>query len=713
MRLARSARAISIRFANGVEVQVLKRGKTFLGLGQVRVQGVDLRAEERPILPAIASPDGWQVLNFELAKITERREAVELVLKPRLVLQPKMEWACHAMHQRVPLDDYSEAAWTEPGSELRLTIRADEGKLGDLDAVGFSYAYSWRSRERRVFQILDRATWEIGGKASGNTTIMRGAFQPPVVTFAKRSDTYSTRWYADDCTRNPYIFQFLPLYTQMQGFSFQYHKAGLLVTMRDTPSHVRSLFEKEAGSNVFLHYHQLCGDLAARFDAPAQRVLFVAGKADATARYNQWDALYRQVGAWAHAHYGVRHERAVSRGEMFSWVAVDIDKCTRYGMPMLAEAGVKMVYGPTVWQSEQSEHDGNVCQILDYAPAKRFGGDAGLKALCDAAHGHGMGVFLWVGSCVGHNSPFIHKNPEWFARMQNGQIDNDHYQIDLATWNERNPGLRKYLVDRMGKAKALGVDGVFRDSHFNMSTDKFHFHFGKGAAGGVTADRIEQAGASTGDTPGQIDSLHDASMDLMKEMQHELGFHYVVESTGLFGVAWGGPQHRDYRGYEWLFVDTYRGLDMGAIEAAGDAPEDVWFRSYANRVCCHVTYECEGEKGRLSRWFTPRMSAVMKAYNQVEGHMRGERTIFADDAGILWRDGDVQVLWAYRAQRLDLGGDSVVQDVIAGTEQATTWLAAVAGGVYRIRSRPGTANLAAAANPLTDAKNRVPLQPKA
>ena len=180
MRLTRSARAISIRFANGVEVQVLKRGKTFLGLGRVRVQGVDLRAEERPILPAIASPDGWQVLDFELAKITERRKAVELVLKPRLVLQPKMEWACHAMHQRVPLEDYSEAAWTEPGSELRLTIRADEGKLGDLDAVGFSYAYSWRSRDRRVFQILDRATWEIGGKASGNTTIMRGAFQPPI-----------------------------------------------------------------------------------------------------------------------------------------------------------------------------------------------------------------------------------------------------------------------------------------------------------------------------------------------------------------------------------------------------------------------------------------------------------------------------------------------------------------------------------------------------
>jgi hypothetical protein len=153
-------------------------------------------------------------------------------------------------------------------------------------------------------------------------------------------------------------------------------------------------------------------------------------------------------------------------------------------------------------------------------------------------------------------------------------------------------------------------------------------------------------------------------------------------------VGWGGPQHRHYRGYEWLFVDTYRGLDMDAIAAAGDDPEDVWFRSYANRVCCHVAYECEGEKGRLSPWFTPRMSAVMKAYNQVEGHMRGERTILTDDVGILWHDGDVQVLWAYRAQRLDLGGDSVVHDVIAGTDQATTCLAAVAGGVYRISPKP-------------------------
>ena len=67
--------------------------------------------------------------------------------------------------------------------------------------------------------------------------------------------------------------------------------------------------------------------------------------------------------------------------------------------------------------------------------------------------------------------------------------------------------------------------------------------------------------------PGSIDSLHDATLDLMNEMQ-ELGMHYVAESSGLFGASWGGLQHRHYRGNEWILVDTYRGLDMGAIKGA-------------------------------------------------------------------------------------------------------------------------------------------------
>jgi hypothetical protein len=217
-----------------------------------------------------------------------------------------------------------------------------------------------------------------------------------------------------------------------------------------------------------------------------------------------------------------------------------------------------------------------------------------------------------------------------------------------------------------------------------MGTDKFHFHFGKGATGGVTADMIEQAGAAEGDCIGQIDSLHDTELTVMGEMQ-AMGLRYAVESTGLFGVSWHGPKHQHLRGCEWIFADSYRGFDPAAIAAAGDNPDKVFFRGYANRVCYGVYWEVDEKhpNGQLNDWFTGRMRQIMQIYNEVEQYM-DEPELLDNDAGVRWRCGDNQVLWAFADGALDLGGRCQVSEMPSGKIFHTATLTAKAWTVYKI-----------------------------
>ena len=87
---------------------------------------------------------------------------------------------------------------------------------------GFQYGFSYRCKGRRIYQILDRATWELAGSVVGNTFIMRTVWSPPVVRF-KRDTQYNTCWFfPGGPNRNATMFQLLPLYAELQGFTFQH-----------------------------------------------------------------------------------------------------------------------------------------------------------------------------------------------------------------------------------------------------------------------------------------------------------------------------------------------------------------------------------------------------------------------------------------------------------------------------------------------------------
>ena len=150
----------------------------------------------------------------------------------------------HEVRNRVNTGDWTDGPEAAEDMILTLEISTAERLIDDRLYKGIVYQYRYKSGTLPIYKIVDRATWEIGGGAVGNEFWMRNCFVPPLVKFESTDQAYSTEWYIPDCS-NPSAFQFLPLQTELQGFTFTAAPAGVLATFPTQVSHVRSLFEKQ------------------------------------------------------------------------------------------------------------------------------------------------------------------------------------------------------------------------------------------------------------------------------------------------------------------------------------------------------------------------------------------------------------------------------------------------------------------------------------
>ncbi|HEY5813724.1 MAG TPA: hypothetical protein VIT23_13845, partial [Terrimicrobiaceae bacterium] len=233
----------SLTLDNGPAIELLGRGNDFLGFGAISQDGLALRSAQRPMFVEIRNPYGVELLNFRVksCEVTQGSVSVSFSMDQRA--GGLMEWMVHEIRPR-----YNTADWTcDPklaeGTLLQLELMPVKRVIGDRDYSGFSYRYHYRSAAIPIYKILDRGSWEIGGSAIGNEFWMRNCFAPPIVHIESPEQFYSTEWYIPDC-QNPSAFQFMPLQTEFQGFSFTASKQGILVTWAREVAHIRSLFEK-------------------------------------------------------------------------------------------------------------------------------------------------------------------------------------------------------------------------------------------------------------------------------------------------------------------------------------------------------------------------------------------------------------------------------------------------------------------------------------
>ncbi len=657
MRLKEHERSYKLSFDNGISLEILRQGSTFQGLGNVKMRRRKLRSAELPIMPLIRTPDGHEVTSLRFASMRKGADSLTIALIPYMRRCARMEWVCYDGQDRWNVGPWEREAERDRGGSLRLCIRGIERTIGGVDFVGFSYSYKFRSRKYRIYRIHDRATWELGGRATGNSFWMQGPFNTVQKTFRNKSEGFTTSW-CRSTRRAVQLQQFLPLLSVLQGFTFQFDPQSLLVTAFEAPFHCRSLFQKNPGQNYLVHWHQLCGDLGNCLEFPALQVLTAESAAQSDIeRANQYCAIREELQRDYCEQSGLVRERVVVGSRLVGGNGSCLESLER-GLDEVAHTGCKRVHVPGLMRiltppagPEQPRKGRSTSLQKAFRQAQGF---------VQHAHHRGMEVALALRDCCLAwvvAASMGEENPDLWRRLQ-GRDGNG-----LVARALRDEDARQLLLDHLRKVrKELGVDALFVDSILDEIADQFDWVLptGEDAASGAKGD------PGLDEDAGEIRGLAGARVSLIVALQ-SMGYKCPLASAGGMVVPGVSLDYDVLRGREFMFRDRVLGFPYDQIIESGAEPLEVYFRGCANRLSYAPRYSvARGLDGRLESWARSEYAAINKAYHAVRDYMEHSR-LLPDDLGVLWdgADPDVRVLWAYKEFAWDVGKRAEMFDVMA------------------------------------------------
>ncbi len=534
----------------------------------------------------IRNPYAVELLNYRVTHYENLPERVLIRFSMERREGGLMEWMVHEVRPRYHTADWTQAPQPASDTILELEMRPVQRVIGGRNYSGFSYRYHYQSASIPIYKILDRATWEIGGSILGKEFWMRNCFVPSITHIQSLAQFYSTEWYIPDCA-NPSAFQFLPLQTELQGFTFTASSAGVLVTWATDVAHIRSLFEKARGEDLMTHFHEHCGDLAHEFTTAPMEVLWSPGERSGIDLANDYEAVRELVHGTLHSQIGMRRERVMTFGHIEEWTPADFEHYRSHGLPKLLEAGAKTICLANHFENNMNTWGvSNFCATVDYKVADSVGEEK-LRAFCDNARAAGATVQMWANTAISTLDLLFGNRMDHSARIQflpregsimealdrktsfvrnaSNAIEADHYAPEFAVLNLRDRAVREYWLRRWKDAyDNVGLGAIFLDSSFNLSSDKFHYVQNTRAEQlSATPDQVHLAGffRPAKEPPAAILSQYRAHLELMVEMQR-IGYVYGNEDLGVFGIHRHGPSVASRLDNLFLWADCLAVFDV-------------------------------------------------------------------------------------------------------------------------------------------------------
>lgn len=685
----RSRKATTLN--NGVEIDVIYKDRLFFeGIGKVSAKGTLLRNAERPMFVDITNPDGIQLFDYRVVDSTISEREMRFRLRASVRHEGTMEWMLHTVRNRKNLADWTKPQEEAVDTEIEMIILPVSRKAGGFNLSGISYQYRYKSASVPIYKLLDRGSWEINGSALGNHFWMRNGVVDSIVQFDSKDKFYSTEWFLPGIS-NPNIFQFHPLQTQLQGFTFTGTESGALITWANRVSHIRSLFEKWRGSHEIIHFHEHCNDLALEFETAPIEVLWC----DQVHTYVDHANLYEQVRELVHEQLhnqiGMRRERVTTYGIIEEWTEPDFDRYRERGVAKLVDVGVKKIFIPNQCQNTMNTWGvSNMCCNVDFKISESVG-ESKLKQFCDAAKQGGAKVEMWGNTAIstltelfshrdgrkkgvdflpyeGSIMQVIDKAESPWIRNPSNAIEADHYAPRFLALNLRDQNIRSYWMKQWKHFHDnIGIDGIFLDSSFNMSSDKFHFQQWLGDRNwqGATLDQKDLLGKYRPEQePAKvIHTMYHAHLDWVVEMQ-KMGYSYCGEDLGIFGINRTGPNVQTRVGNMFMWQDSYCDFDETALKDLGYEPFDVFFKGLAYRLMWKVYWDIEKDVVRIGTE-DPRAFKLIRIFNDVESFMFN-RVILDGETGVTYSQGNTRLLWAFGEVEYFLGKTCKVKNLISG-----------------------------------------------
>lgn len=698
LRFQKTKDRIHVWGTNEIALELVLDGAWVKGVGAVSLDGKRLRDDSEYIWPEIATPYGVEVCRLELIDIHPQDGALVVSTRPYYRVIHRMEWTEHAMHPLVNTRSWSKKPSSPEGSRLDWILHEVNETLDGIAYSGFSYGFRYEGPQHPIYQIEDKATWELGGSIDGNGFIMRGGGAPHA-RFEKDT-TYYSGWDLPGIA-NPHVFQHKPLYTQMQGFTFQYDGSHVLITVHDHPSHVRSLFQRAPGQRSLLHFNQYCFDLTEQHTTPVRKV--IVGKRKDTSETTLANHYLRVRDLFQEQHrgyYGLRYDKTRPVSHMEANGLAQMEKFKPV-LDQLKKWGINRAFIMPIWRSPDTDINprfekdrdrfgifGNLCCPLELEIADCYGGWDGLRSVNEHAASLGIETFTWHASHFSSMTPLLRKIPDLFCRDVNGQFNRNNYGHVLMAVNQRSPRYQEYLMAAYRRAKDCGLKGIFHDSHFNLASDTINFlHIDYYDEGKPVPPGFHFPSDVQGTD--QILSMHDTCLHLQSRLQNEYGFFYYVESEGALGTSWSSPDYAYLRGNEYI----YSNLDSAFDDEGFSKFDDDLLMAYFRALSVRLTYQVGIEPNlfpaphSIARWWRPEtMVPLNLAFGRVENQME-EMWLLENDKGVLWKgkENGAEVLFAYRDFDYELKARSNVLNATTNSRQtAEAKMSVEKFGIYLI-----------------------------
>lgn len=693
-KLRNSAEIKSSNLRNGVIIDTKINNGFFEGISRISIDGVELRNPRRPMFIDITTPDGIRFLNYRVIKENISEDGVELIFSVDYVKDSMMEWMLHTVRNRRNLGDWTDIPQKAEGTQISLYIKPVVRLISGKEWKGFSYQYKYHSGKFPIYRLLDRSTWEIDGQIIGNEFWMRSGVVPSKVKFESADDFYSTEWYLPGI-ENPNIFQFHPLQTTLQGFTFTNSKKGVLITWANKVEHINSLFEKERGKNELAHFHEHCSDLSYDFSTSPMEVLWYPGCFDEIELANIYESVKNIVYDTLHTEAGIKRDRVSTYGVIEEWTIPNMDDYINKAIPALLDAGVKTIFIPNECQNAMNVYGvSNMCCNIDYKIADCVGEDK-LKELCDKAELGNARIEMWGNTAISSLTEMFSYNEQeetdrlkrlpikgsimevvkkakmpWVRNASNA-IEADHYSPRFCVLNMRDPDIYEYWMQAWKHfINDIGVKGIFLDSSFNMTSNKFHYVQNMDALrkGGATLDQLDNLGFYRPEREPEkgIFSQYHAHIGMIRDMQ-KMGYHYTGEDIGVFGVHRSGPGIKMRLDSLYIWTDCIAQFDAQEIKKMGLEPIDILFKGLAYRMTWFIYWDIEKEKiipmpGRDDEFPT---FDFFKIYNEVEFYMYN-REILKEEKGVLYNKDRFFVLWGFDSFEYNLPRKVLIKNMING-----------------------------------------------
>jgi hypothetical protein len=690
----------TVTLSNGVEIDLLRRGQDLLGLGEIRIGGVPVRAGTVPVAAVLQTGHGMEYREFRLEEV--REEGGRVVLDTVAVGYPHLYGEYR--------DEYDfPMAWPRVQAEscedrVEWILQPESLTLDGVEYTGFSYALRYSSAERSIHSVTIQATWELGGRASGNTILSQGQIQPPVYRCAPETRFSSECLRRLDMADNPfgYSFQFGSRYSPVQCFDFQHGPAGCLYGFWPEFVAVKSLQQKNIGEEIAWVLDDYQFAESGEVTLPRKCILLAPaeGLGDEEAR-DRWERCRDHAQGIVRDAYGI--PKTEVKPEVGMPYLTDLDEQGKLIMRIgkrvcrseealyawgdmlkeLAEQGVRRVFPEVTAQSDVTEWGyryklmtgvhgdlvlGSVCNVWHYHAADFWGGWPAWEYFYEKGQAAGIEIGQWCGMHLSDNAPIFQEHPEFIATHLNTRPHGGGYSFNLSfglNWNVA----WEWMLEQWAEWKRHGLDYIFFDSLGNY---------------GLLGCDFKRGGEPN--APGLGKFVGGLA---------ELGIRiFSVEGIGPFGVGRFGlsdNKREDVQAsqavagqndYSWWVRNEDMAIDTLPLlnphpERTPEELQTQFFRFIANRALPSIY--------PIPDW----LRDLWHTFNLLRPEMVNRR-LLPGGLGVHWTGGAAELLFAYRPQQWPLATGAHAERIVAGkaepvaAEGALRVLEARAGEAYRI-----------------------------